>query len=732
MNSTHADAIYVQPEFDTLLASELSHFPSNSHTCLQTPPKPTRTTDENVLASSIVEVENSLLTNAFTHSGATVVLPPQGTKRKAQPSCPTCGGTDHQRCSSKKCPQYKPRLKSRKVKKQDVALDDIPERKTICTVNIGLNTLLVAQQLRDVIIDAVARCTDIYSEASRFLNGYVIWRLEQGQNIPDLRYSSQDGRMRQFFQAVLSTGNNDPLVRKTVNEPSINQYALLYSANRPATLAWNDTSLISCLVSSMANLYATNCQNHVVTNMERWISRLVKYKLEKHLAFLLNGDETEALRDYMMAKIRDPNSNTIQFPGRVMNRFPGDDDSKALVMAGVDHILRKVRQKIDSKALDEESLKSAWWTYIPLMRRILKTFAKNQRDHQYTRRPGRGLRLFSLVPISSLRQKHILIETTALFYLFRAANYPNLCSLEEFKDDHLDWWRRAFNIDLVTTQRREFGCSITTDGIQACVHLQKPRVQPPQLNDWGYRYDSQGIYEPLDIEDGTRIVGLDPGRGSLYVAVSGDNQADVLKCSNGRWQEISGTRYSAQKNKTWMKNDPQIRAWITLMPTPCCYTSDAYNQHLLHFLGMRDLLLGFYRDIKWRRLRWKTRIKRQKAYDTICNELTGGHSDTVIAYGGGRFHHASRGHAPTPNKHLFTELKRRCRPRLTSEYRTSVVCSICQHDLAQSRFWQVKNCGNCLTIWNRDVNAARNIRFCFMFKNEYGDRPEPFLYVQHA
>jgi hypothetical protein len=689
-----------------------------------------------VLASSIVEAENSLLTNAFTSSGGTIVLPPQGTKRKAL-SCPTCGGTDHQRCSSKKCPQYKPRIKSRKGKKptaqdQDVSLDDKPERKTTCTVNIGFNTLLVAQQLRDVIIDAVARCTDIYSEASRFLNGYVIWRLEQGQNIPDLRYSA--GYMRQFFQAVLCTSNN-AYVRKSVADASINQYALLYSAHRPATLAWNDTSFISQLVSSMANLYAANCQNHVVTNMERWVSRLVKYKLEKHLEFLLNGDEREALRKYIMAKLLDPNSTTIQFPGSVMNRFTADDESKTLVIAGVEHILEKVGRKIEFKALDEESLKSEWWTYIPGMWRILKTFANNNRrdaeERRHTMRKGRGLRLFSLVPISSLRQKHILIETTALYYLFRAANYPNLPSLEEFKDEQSDWWRRAFNIDLVTTERREFGSSITTDGIQACVHLQKPRVQS-QLNDWGYRYDARGIYVPLNIQDGTRIVGLDPGRGSLYAAVSGETPGDVLECSNGRWQEISGTRYSTKKNKTWMKNDPLLRTWITLMPTPCCYTSATYNQHLLHFLGMRDLLLGFYRDIKWRRLRWKTRIKRQKAYDTICNELTGGSADTVIAYGGGRFHHASRGHAPTPNKHLFEELKRRCRPRLTPEYRTSVVCSICQHELTQSRIWQVKNCENCLTIWNRDVNAARNIRLCFMFKNDNnGDRPEPFQYIQH-
>ncbi|KAI3660869.1 hypothetical protein MP638_006626 [Amoeboaphelidium occidentale] len=98
---------------------------------------------------------------------------------------------------------------------------------------------------------------------------------------------------------------------------------------------------------------------------------------------------------------------------------------------------------------------------------------------------------------------------------------------------------------------------------------------------------------------------------------------------------------------------------ITLTPTPCCYNTDDYITHLLHVLEYRDEFLGFYRAMRWRRLRWRTRIKRQKAYDTLYKELAAGAEHVVIAYGGGGFSHNSRGHPPTPNKHLFLELKRR-------------------------------------------------------------------------
>ncbi|KAI3656090.1 hypothetical protein MP638_004512, partial [Amoeboaphelidium occidentale] len=128
-------------------------------------------------------------------------------------------------------------------------------------------------------------------------------------------------------------------------------------------------------------------------------------------------------------------------------------------------------------------------------------------------------------------------------------------------------------------------------------------------------------------------------------------------------------------------------------------------------------------------LRWKTRIKRQKAYDTLFTELTGGLDNVVIAYGGGGFSHNSRGHPPTPNKHLFLELKLRTRYRLVPEFRTSKLCSLCDNELVQYDIWSIRSCNNnnCWTRWNRDINGARNIRRVFLHMNANGgEKPEPF------
>jgi Putative transposase DNA-binding domain len=191
---------------------------------------------------------------------------------------------------------------------------------------------------------------------------------------------------------------------------------------------------------------------------------------------------------------------------------------------------------------------------------------------------------------------------------------------------------------------------------------------------------------------------------------------------------ISGARYSSGKISTWMNNNPEIQGIVRRVPSPCCYTTLDFCDHLRYVLTHYRVLHEFFGQLRWRRLRWKTRIKKMEAYDILADQLTAGAASTVIAYGGGQFSHASRGSTPTPNKHLFVELKKRCRVRLTPEFRTSQVCSLCEGYLDDTRFYSLKKCNDiCLTLWNRDVNAARNIRHVFVYRNRNGGgRPYPF------
>ncbi|KAI3630429.1 hypothetical protein MIR68_011864 [Amoeboaphelidium protococcarum] len=213
-------------------------------------------------------------------------------KRSGSPMSCRCGATDHQRTSNDRCPLYKPRLKYRDLNNQDD--NALGARTVTCTVNVGYNTILADEQLRPVILDAATRCTDIYSEASRFLNGYDIWRLERSEEIPDLRLGQ--GIMRQFFQAVLATGVNRPLRRKNDRDASVYQYAAVYSTYRPERMHWNDGNGLVQLVSNMARQYSFNCKNHVVLNLSGCLSSSAlscRHANWQHISFL---DEMTSLR----------------------------------------------------------------------------------------------------------------------------------------------------------------------------------------------------------------------------------------------------------------------------------------------------------------------------------------------------------------------------------------------------------------------------------------------------
>ncbi|KAI3655570.1 hypothetical protein MP638_000268, partial [Amoeboaphelidium occidentale] len=414
----------------------------------------TFTTDE-FLSMSMVE-----------HSGVAVdvgdlggIEPSAGGKKRKEPEggkrC-KCGSTEHQRISNKNCPLYKPRLK---LQYRDT---ELPE-KTVTTTT-GLNSVLRIAPLKDIIMDAVARCTDIQVEVSRLLNGYVIWMIEENRPIPDLRFS--DGIMREFYQAVCSIDAvRNPHQHKGVSTPSINEYMdEIYSRCRPDHLAWNDATKLTELIPNMARMHSTNCQNH----------------------------------------------------------------------------------------------EASWWTYLKPISRLLKTFVNNYTKDAQNRLKngihGRGLRLFSLTPISTFKQKFILIDTDALHDLMTSENIGIVVPRDKvvFRLNAMEWWRRAFNVDKQTTATKRFGFSISTNGVEYHQHNMKPLLHQA-INDWGY--DFEGQFHPVDLPQSPRVIALDPGRASLFVAVSGETKADVTKCSNRRWQEMSGNRYATSKRQVWLNSD---------------------------------------------------------------------------------------------------------------------------------------------------------------------------------
>ena len=108
--------------------------------------------------------------------------------------------------------------------------------------------------------------------------------------------------------------------------------------------------------------------------------------------------------------------------------------------------------------------------------------------------------------------------------------------MDDFNENIEHWWRMTFNIDKVTTKNRRFGFSIMTDGMSVSVNLKKEIVKDSnnvKINSYGFDEDEN--FYPLRINKNDRVVGLDPGRKDLFVAVYDDEKKKFfLKMLNQR------------------------------------------------------------------------------------------------------------------------------------------------------------------------------------------------------
>ncbi|KAI3659248.1 hypothetical protein MP638_003276 [Amoeboaphelidium occidentale] len=417
--------------------------------------------DENEIPK-IFTTEEFLSMSMVEHSGVAVdvgdssgIGPSVGGKKRKEPEggkpC-KCGSTERQRISNKNCPLYKPRLK---LQYRDT---ELPE-KTVTTIN-GLNSVLRIAPLNDIIIDAVAGCTDIQVEASRLLNGYVIWMIEENRPIPDLRFS--DGIMREFYQAVYSIDAvRNPHQHKIVSTPSINEYMdEIYSRCRPDHLAWNDATKLAQLISNMARMHSTNCQNH------KWSLR----KLGKQSRASLSADDFNEVLTVAMNDITrtEEDDGFYAIPLNIIEA--GTSEQLNLIYDRINHYYEKLRIILNNQPLDEDSLKASWWTYLKPMSRLLKTFINNYEQDAPNRLEngihGRGLRLFSLIPISTFKQKPIAAPS---------ANTSTKASPTHYKHVLMDM-NGKINMIMGVEDMCEYGLEST---VIDCVNFDHPVILRP-------------------------------------------------------------------------------------------------------------------------------------------------------------------------------------------------------------------------------------------------------------
>jgi len=364
-------------------------------------------------------------------------------------------------------------------------------------------------------------------------------------------------------------------------------------------------------------------------------------------------------------------------------------------------------------------------------------------------------------------------NTAAIYDYLREQGYQLHESYTTPTKSHLVWniawyqhgvWSFFFKLHMIEKNSHKFSGSVYTDGVSISLHREpnegmgvQGEVQGEEGGAAGavtrpdreFQYINDLSPEEKDKLKEKALLGLDPNYGDLLSVVSGptkyhrrhrhtnNHRRKDLGIKNARKKRKQGKtvqRYGANGNQSineleaglsgFNKNSLQLDEFVAY-----CAAKNAYN----------SAVRPFYGKYMFRKLRFDAHLRRQRSEDMVLKRFKAAlhpnrpASEVVIGWGDFSQFNALRFHEPTKGigfRRLFR--KAGYHVYLVDEYLTSQKCCKCAMGgpgvgLCKT-FKRVKNprpyrvfetptvkchglvkCGQCNTMYNRDVNSAVNI-----------------------
>ncbi|DBA96488.1 TPA: hypothetical protein ACH3X1_015372 [Trebouxia sp. C0004] len=347
-----------------------------------------------------------------------------------------------------------------------------------------------------------------------------------------------------------------------------------------------------------------------------------------------------------------------------------------------------MQQLMGPLPVTDQSLEHQPESYLPWLHMVLSDFEEAQDTPD-------APRLFSMLPQSSNHTQFITISSTSLHKLLKAAGIANVPSLSankganEFIQHQESWWNQytaCINFSKRAQQsRRCFKFQVQTDGVSVSVLMFQPFAEastqtniapPPPPPGRKRKRQQQGSSRKALF---TAVVHSQQAADSLHGGRLCQSKYESLSWSCSRWQEASGIKFRLQKAELWISRKPALAAALKATPTAKVASSAQFLQHIRHRMQHTAAAQAHYGDRRHRQLRWRSFIKRQQAYSAICKTISGGNSDTIVAYGDAKFSSSCcKGNPSTPTVSLRRKLGHCCQVYNTDEFRTSKLCCACK------------------------------------------------------
>ena len=269
----------------------------------------------------------------------------------------------------------------------------------------------------------------------------------------------------------------------------------------------------------------------------------------------------------------------------------------------------------------------------------------------------------------------------------------------------------------------QFHGMLRTDGVSVSLVMQR---QEKRVVDESEEVKQMNDRMRERVAERTVVIGLDPGIRDIFTTVRHDDckqlaKDTVTRLSNTKYQHLRGIPQYNYGMKCLKRTHPEIGLIECKLPTTRTGDFDTFLRGVSERYAVCDKLWDFYGRRKLADMKLSLYQKSQKGERDIVKRLYGGNKaeSTVVAFGAAGFTGAHiRGHAPSATgRGLRKMVLRVCGSKAcvvdVNEDGTSQTCSKCGEKLSSFgldhavRRCQSDKCS--ARLWNRDVNAARNI-----------------------
>ena len=581
------------------------------------------------------------------------------------------------------------------------------------------------QGVRQKIQDAIHTRVQLYSQrvnlASIALMTYL--KQEAGAGRP-----LSEGIFSQTFMRQLLIGTNRAIVPNLDIQKLYESHPALLDGDvsfRGSRNVWSfgATRMLTCLKNSLS----TNLVRRIRSFMEDMIEAEGRYKDYKEMS---KEEETQKRK-----KLYGTMANLVIWgellnPEDVLLIEPQDLDTvsvhrKLLGLAPLGTANSPIRTAYD---LEYEQDRPA--TLVQILEYFVYLLKERERL---------ALPLFNICPIFGNRHHFISIDTSALYGILREAGLTACTSGTAFEALGKEEWKAFLNLDKFRTSRgKEFTGTIDTDGVSLTVHFRE--AVTVSCDD-----DMSALPDVARIDlSKAKVMGLDPGRSNIYtiaVPVKRDSfEKHVL--SRKRYYQESGTYEAEANTRVWSRGIQNHLDALSKVSSKGISMS-SHMAYLEEYLARRMALFSEYSKRRWARQRMRLYACKRQCIDRFLSDVRRSCAAVskerdpriIMAYGAAGFSSGAKREPSVPTKWALKMCQRHFETYMVDEFRTSRV-NYKDDSLLKSVRSEATDRGVRGLLWcestipgkgkfvDRDLNAAINIRRCFVQERLTGARPE--------